>query len=206
MSQITTGVRKVLSLPAAYDAAQRLLGAERSRRLLCSDHIRVGPGDVVLDVGCGTGVILDHLPQGVRYFGFDLSESYIRAAEKRYGNRGTFACRDVSTLDEDELPKCQVALAIGLLHHLDDNEVVRLLSSLHGRLAPGGRLVTVDPAYWNPQSGVAKFLISRDRGQNVRTGPGYEALVPDRYSSIRLVRRDDLLNVPYTHAIMECSR
>lgn len=206
MAQITTGFRAILSQAWAYDAFQSLLGAGRSRRRICADHLKLAPGDVIVDVGCGTASIIDYLPQGVRYFGLDLSAEYIENATRRYGSRGTFACKDVATLEAGEIPPCQAALAIGLLHHLDDAEARALLAALYERLAPGGKLVTVDPAYWSPQPRLARWLISRDRGRNVRTGEEYRQLVPETFREIRLVRRDDLLNIPYTHAVLECSK
>lgn len=206
MAQITTGIRGILSLPSAYDIVQNLLGANRSRRRICKDHVDTKAGDVVLDVGCGTATILDHLPAGICYYGFDLSPAYIAAARKNYGMRGEFTCRDITAVPPENLPPCHVAIAIGLLHHLDDEDARGLITSLHQRLAPGGKLVTVDPAYWTRQSPVARFMISRDRGQNVRQGEAYKALVPSIYSRVELSRRDDLLNIPYSHAILECTK
>ena len=196
----------MLSHPAVYGAVQDLLGAERSRARLCADHLRVRPGDVVVDVGCGPAQILDHLPREIAYHGFDLSPAYIAAARARYGDRGSFHCADVGDLAATPLPPCNVAFAIGLLHHLDDRDARALLARLHDRLAPGGRLVTVDPAYWPGQSRIARSIIRRDRGQHVRTGPGYRALVEGVFPRVALVRRDDLLRIPYSHAILECTR
>lgn len=206
MAQITTGIRGILSLPSAYDVFQNLLGARRSRQQICRDHVDAAAGDVVIDVGCGTAAILDHLPSGVRYYGFDLSQAYIDAARKSYGGRGEFTCQDITTLPPGDLPPCNIAIAIGLLHHLDDADARGLIESLHRLLAPGGKLVTVDPAYWTPQSPLARFMIARDRGQNVREGSAYEALVPDTYTRVVLSRRDDLLNIPYSHAVLECTK
>jgi hypothetical protein len=99
-----------------------------------------------------------------------------------------------------------VAIAIGLLHHLDDEGARRLIANLHERLAPSGRLITFDCAYWPDQSPAARFLINKDRGQNVRNGDAYRDLAAPLFSHVELIRRDDLLNVPYTHAILECTK
>ena len=206
MAEITSGIRRILSQPWAYDAFQSLLGADRSRRRICRDHVHLEPGDVVVDVGCGTGSIIEHLPRGIRYFGFDLSPAYVESARKAHGELGTFSCRDIRTLSTNDIPPCDVAIAIGLLHHLEDDEATGLMMLLHRLLRPGGTLVTVDPAYWVPQSKIAKSLISRDRGRNVRTGEAYRRLVPPDFREARLIRRDDLLNIPYTHAVLECSK
>jgi len=206
MGQITSGIRSILSDPRVYDALQNGLGARKARRILCRDYIRAEPGIRMVDVGCGTAQILEQLPVGIYYHGFDLSENYIDAAKKRFGHRGTFSCADITTLPADEMPPCDLVIVIGVLHHLDDDGAHSLLRNLHERLASGGRLVTLDGAYCEGQSRVARMLISRDRGQNVRTIAGYQSLVPGGFSTIEIFRRDDLLHVPYTHAIMVCHK
>jgi SAM-dependent methyltransferase len=206
MAQITDGIRSILSAPAVYNAFQNVLGARRVRKELCATYIRATPGDVLVDVGCGPAEILEYIDRGVEYYGFDLSQSYIDAASKQYGNRGHFRCADITLTPPDAIPPCQVAIAIGLLHHLDDDGAKRLIKHLHDRLAPGGRLVTFDCAYWPDQTRAARFMISKDRGQNVREGEGYRDLARSCFDKVELIRRDDLLNIPYTHAILECTK
>lgn len=206
MAQTTRGIRAILSMPAIYSAFQNLLGARRVRKILCRDYIRARPGDVIVDVGCGPADILENIDSSVHYIGFDLSRPYIDAARRQYGERATFHCADITLLPGDAIPPCQVAIAIGLLHHLDDEGALRLLSNLHQRLAPGGRLITFDPAYWSDQARAARFMISKDRGQNVRNGDAYRDLAAQCFAQATLIRRDDLLNIPYTHAILECTK
>lgn len=206
MAQITKGIRSVLSFPAVYGALQNLLGAQRVRKILCNEYIRAEPGDIVVDVGCGPADILEHIHVPIRYYGFDLSQPYIDAARATHGERGSFRCADITQLPIEDIPPCQVAIAIGLLHHLDDEGARRLIANLHERLAPSGRLITFDCAYWPDQSPAARFLINKDRGQNVRNGDAYRDLAAPLFSHVELIRRDDLLNVPYTHAILECTK
>jgi SAM-dependent methyltransferase len=206
MTQITSGLRSILSVSLAYDVLQNILGARRMRRVLCHEYICAKSGMRIVDVGCGTALILEHLPVDVNYHGFDLSEDYVAAARKRYGHRGAFSCADITTIPADDMPPCDAAIAIGVLQHLDDDGARSLLLHLYQRLAPNGKLVTLDGVYCDKQSRAARALISRDRGQNVRTAPGYRALVPDAFSSIEVFRRDDLLRVPYTHAVMVCRK
>ncbi|HSR65721.1 MAG TPA: class I SAM-dependent methyltransferase [Xanthomonadaceae bacterium] len=206
MAQITSGLRRVLSVPVVYNLWQNLVGAKRSRSLVCSDHFRVAPGQRVVDVGCGTGEILDYLPEGIAYYGFDLDPGYIRTAQARYEGRGHFTCADITSLPADAIPPCDLAIAFGLLHHLDDDGARALLAHLFQRLAPGGRLVTIDGVWVEGQSALARALIARDRGQNVRDTAGYLALVPAEFSSRTLVVRHDLLRIPSSLAIMECTK
>ena len=57
--------------PDALDLARRLVGA--------------GPADVVLDVGCGTGLDFEHLPGAV--VGVDLSRGMLARRAGRNGKR-----------------------------------------------------------------------------------------------------------------------
>jgi len=203
MAQITSGIRRVLSLPIAYSFLQAALGAGRLRRRICRELIRAGNDDIVVDVGCGPAAILELLPPTVRYYGFDLSEDYIRAA--RYGDRGHFACADIAAAPAESVPPCTIALVLGLLHHLDDDEARNLMAALSTRVALGGRLITLDGTFVPGQSTAARRLVAADRGQNVRCPEAYAALAPESLSVVVHVRHD-LLNVPYTHCILECTK
>lgn len=203
MAQITSGIRAILSSPIAYDALQGLLGVTHARERVCADYIRAQPGDNVVDIGCGTAEILKFLPTDIHYYGFDLSQDYIDSATRRFGERGQFRCADVTRLGAAEIPPCDVAVAFGVLHHLDDKGARELIANLYDRLAPEGRLITVDPVFVPGQARMARELISRDRGQNVRDCEGYLSLVSDRYAHKQIVPRHDFLRVPYTYAVME---
>ncbi|HXC16180.1 MAG TPA: class I SAM-dependent methyltransferase [Holophagaceae bacterium] len=203
MSQTTSGLRSVLSLPASYSLLQRLVGAGRSRRILCESYIQASVGERVLDIGCGTADILDHLP-AVDYSGFDLNPRYVASAQRRFGSRGAFRCEDVGKADLGLAGGFDLVLALAILHHLDDGEVVGLFELARGAMKPGGRLVTFDSCYVEGQSRAARFLIDRDRGHNTRTEAGYRALAERVFPSVESHVRHDLLNIPYTHIILKC--
>lgn len=197
--QKTTGARAVLSLASAYRAAQWLIGATRSRELIADEFIRAKPGDRVLDLGCGTADILDHLPD-LDYIGFDPSTQYISSALNRYAKRGTFTT---------ELPEPSgertISIAIGVLHHVNDEEAERLLANARQSLTDGGRFVSVDPTIVAGQHWVARFLVSRDRGQHVRSPKEVVALARLVFDQVQVTVRHDLLRAPYSHVIIEAS-
>lgn len=206
MAQITSGLRAILSLPRMYDLVQDLVGAERLRRLLVRDHLRPNAGQRLLDIGCGTARILPHLPAEVHYVGVDLSPAYIDAARAQFAGRGEFHCVDVGQSTVRPFRDFDLALATGLLHHLDDHEVIAMLHTAREALAPGGRLTTIDPCFAPGQSRLAAFTIKRDRGQNVRTPDAYLQLARQVFPHAGVQVRNDLLRIPYNHAILECRR
>lgn len=208
MSETHSGIRSILSHPQIYNLWQKLLGGTSGRKAIVDNYIRPTMDMRMLDIGCGTAQILEYLPEGIDYIGFDASREYIESARQRYPNRGNFYQELVTTATLNDLGEFDLVFASGLLHHLEDDEVRKLSELAFHALRPGGRLLTIDPAYQKGQSPVARFLISRDRGQNVRHTEKYEQLLLEqtKWSSISHDLRHDLLHFPYTHAIIECHK
>jgi len=204
VTQIDHGLRRLLSRAKGYNLLQGILGAGRVRRALAKDYIQAEPGMKVLDIGCGTGGILEYLPE-VDYLGFDMNPDYVEAAAKRFGPGNRFICANVNEVPAEAEGSFDRILALGLLHHLEDREVVNLMKLAHRLLAPGGRLVTLDSCYRDHQPAVARFLIDRDRGQNTRTAHGYTELAEQVFPEVASFLREDLLRVPYTHIVLCCS-
>lgn len=205
MGQITSGVRSVLSIPAVYDFFQNLTGARSARREFVENYVGIRSGDSVLDIGCGTAQILEFLPS-VRYFGFDSSREYIEAARGQFGKRGTFMCQNVNQQTLQDLPQFDIVLATGVLHHLNDDEALDLFRLAGLALKPGGRLVTFDGCFEEGQSRIARYIIAKDRGQFVRTKKGYVDIASKVFENVKTTIRHDLLRIPYTHIIMECTK
>ncbi|HAM71031.1 MAG TPA: class I SAM-dependent methyltransferase [Verrucomicrobiales bacterium] len=198
-------IRRTLANPALYAAFARLVGGPRSVETLVREHIRPQPGFKVLDIGCGPAEILAHLGE-VDYTGFDLSAEYIEAGRARYGSRARLFCQRVTRDVLPHEPCFDLVMAIGVLHHLTDGEARDLFELARGVLKPGGRLVTLDGCYVEGQSRIARFLLSRDRGEYVRTEEAYRQLAQGTFPDPRLRLRHDLLRIPFTHLVMECER
>ena len=203
MAQVTTGIRAMLSHPLVYNAMQSLMGAEKGRARIVRDHVRPFPGMRILDLGCGTAEILSALPADITYVGYDMSPEYIAAAQKKFAGRGTFHCRLLEQAEVATLEPFDLVLGIGVLHHLDDATARQFMAVAKAALNHGGRIYTLDPCYAPGQSSIARFLISRDRGQHVRDAEAYRALPRGLAAEVTgtLVHR---AWIPYTHWHMEC--
>lgn len=204
MAQITHGVWAVLSHPFIYSYFQRVMGAHQIRAVFVKDFVRPHAGICVLDMGCGPADILAHLTDA-DYWGFDVSEAYIEQAKKRYGLKGKFYCQELMVSDIQKIPAFDIVLAVGLLHHLDDEAAVNVMRLAYDALKPGGRLITLDPCLETGQNLIARFLISVDRGKNVRNKVEYATLASTVFTPPRVEVRHKSW-IPYTHCFMECTR
>ena len=194
----------VLSLPAAYRTFQNMVGGNYHQRHL-AEHAQPVPGEKVLDIGCVPGDILEFLKE-VNYTGFDISPEYIEAAKRRFGQRGRFWCGDVGLAAlEQERRTFDLVLATGVLHHLDDERAAKLFELAKLALRPGGRLVTYDGCYVPGQSGIVRWVLSKDRGKFVRKREDYLRLASVCFPKVEARVRHDMLRIPYTHLIMRCS-
>jgi SAM-dependent methyltransferase len=202
MAQTTTGIRGVLSRPAVYDLWSRLVGGRRAQALIVRDHIRPSPGMRLLDLGCGTGELLEFLDD-VDYVGVDLSEDYVARATHSFGDRAEFHVGDVTSFEPREA-SFDLAVAIGVLHHLEDAGARRLLATGAKSLLPGGRMVTVDPTFIEHQHPLARFVIACDRGKDVRDPEAYATLAGSSFATVRASTRTDLVRIPYVHCVLEC--
>jgi SAM-dependent methyltransferase len=133
----------------------------------------------------------------VEYCGYDLNPAYIDFAQKTYGDRGRFYCANILDANMPEA-HFDMVLAIGILHHLNEQESLKLVESACHSLRARGFLLTADPVLTTTQSRLEKYLISRDRGQNVRTEAGYNNLVRARFVNIESHIVSGLLNIPWT--------
>lgn len=204
-----TGLRRMLSVPWIYEQFQNTVGAGPARRWVADQYWRLKGGEKVIDIGCGPGVIFDSLPRDITYLGFDLSETYIKRAQARYGSRATFM---VSTAAE-QLKKpdarfmdADLAMCNGLLHHLTDEESLEVLRFAYQALKPGGRLVCVEPCFLVRQRWLSRFVMNLDRGNYLREEHAWKALVGKVFESYTTDISTALVHVPYVHILIECRK
>ena len=205
MTQNTSGLYKVLSSATVYSLFQNLVGANRLRKCFVEQHVLAQSGDRVLDIGCGTGAILALLAE-VDYTGYDPSAAYIHKAREMYFDRGVFFVGEVGSTSMAMSGRFDIVLAMGVLHHLDDDQALQLFCTAHEVLAPGGRLISIDPVFAPGQHPLAKWMIRRDRGKNVRTESELLRIAARQFSETKAMLRSDLLRIPYTHIVLECLR
>jgi len=200
------GLWLLLSSSLVYEAFHHLIGARAWLRRFTREAIRAGAGDRVLDVGCGPGALLHYLPKSTSYIGFDRSKVYIERARRMHGGRGEFICDDLANLAAYGIHSVDVAVAIGILHHLDDRLASDLLRATANILRPGGRLITVDPCFDESQSFLQRAFMSYDRGTYVRPFGRYVALCCAAIGRPRATLKQGYFPFPHSVCMMEAAR
>jgi SAM-dependent methyltransferase len=204
---VSSGLRKILEHSFVYNLWQLGIGGESVHRSFINDYCKPHKHASILEIGCGTGTILEHIDKdlNVTYYGYDENPTYIDFAKRKYGDRGRFYCVKVS---DANIPAggFDIVLALGILHHLNEHEALKLIESAWDNLRPGGFLFSADPVWTNTQSRLEKYLISKDRGQSVRTEEGYKHLLSTRFDSIESQIVSGLLNIPWTANIIKATK
>jgi len=195
-------LRNILRSPLIYQSYQIAGGFFNARLKAIRSYLPLNDGDHVIDIGCGPGFLVEHIPHGVLYTGFDTDSKYIEFANARFKSRGTFVC---DFFNEDAARKCRPANVVmmnGVLHHLDDMEVSHTLSTIKNALAPGGVLFTLDGCFIRGQSPIARALLNSDRGKFVRNPEQYRSLLLGRFQKVDVHISHDLSWMPYTWIVM----
>ena len=203
--EVNTGIRKILNFSFVYDVFGKVIGKPGSMESFIKEYILYKPCSRILDCGCGTATALKYIPNNIDYTGVDLSAKYIESAKEEFQNRGKFYCLDINELQSLNLEPFDTIILMGLLHHLSDDEVSNLLAGLKKMLSPNGRIITYDGCYLENQNPISRFLLKRDRGQNIRYPHEYRALAEKTFDNIILNIRNDYLRVPFDQIIMEIS-
>ncbi|WP_414475192.1 class I SAM-dependent methyltransferase [Microvirga sp. M2] len=202
MAENRNGLRALVNNPRVYELIQNLMGAKRNSKRFADNFIKAKPGDRLLDIGCGPGSLVQFLPD-VEYVGYDPNPSYIAAAHATYGGKATFRLGIFDDQSVDDHAPFDIAVVSAVLHHLDDEQARDLFRLLRRALQSTGRVITLDNVYVDRQNPLARFIISQDVGQNVRTADGYAALAKDYFRFVKgtIIHQSF---IPYTYWIMEC--
>ena len=164
-------------------------------------------GSRILEVGCGPGNNCKWIPDGVDFVGRDTYSPYIDyAACDRHGQRATFYNVGVEGLGALQLGKFDIVLAVAMLHHIADSEVLALCDEIHDLLKPGGSFVTADPCFLQGQGRVSRYIAAHDRGQFVRYPNEYQSLLEGRFSDVSLELIEGDLRMPSASVVMTARR
>jgi|ERR1035438_1222431 ubiquinone/menaquinone biosynthesis C-methylase UbiE len=173
---------RALENPQIFAVQQKICNNYKNFGVEFSDFLSKPALDII-DVGCSTGTcaktVIDMKRH--RYTGIDISPPYVAAASKR-PNGGRFLrmdAREMSFPDES----FDLAMYVGVLHHMDDETAKACLRETRRVLRRDGHILVAEPVF-TPGDWLSTFFLSRDRGQYIRSESGYHAL----FGELGLVR------------------
>ena len=125
-----------------WDEMRRQFFGEGVRRTAIA-AAGIGPGDVVIDVGTGTGFLAEAaLDAGARVIGVDLSEGMLTQVATRLAGRPFEGRQSTETTLPLHPGEADAVIANMFLHHAEDPPAT--IRAMAGALKPGGRLVITD--------------------------------------------------------------
>jgi len=162
-----------------FDATQ---GRELPLRMrLATELAEIGPGRMVLDVGCGRGEIIIHSArQGATAWGLDYATEGLRLAGSALSSLNDEQARARIALqqaDARRLPfgseTIDVVFMLDVVEHLYPQELAETLSEIRRVLRPAGKLVVhTMPNLWYYRFGYPAFRVfQRLRGHRLPADP-----------------------------------
>ncbi|WOO42952.1 class I SAM-dependent methyltransferase [Rubellicoccus peritrichatus] len=197
-------MKQFLSFAFIYDFFQWAAGANNLRQWYTHKLLKADKGATLYEAGCGTGSILNLIPEVKDYFGYDISPSYIAQAKERFPN---YHFHVIEGDDLSVMPSfpCDIFFCVGLLHHLTDEQVTAVMKLAKQNLKQRGRFVALEPCYLRHQSKLSHWLMSKDRGEYIRHPEQYAELISEHFKDVKLDVVTNLTNIPYIHLAIEAN-
>ncbi|MBD3425128.1 MAG: methyltransferase domain-containing protein [Candidatus Latescibacteria bacterium] len=143
---------------------------ERNRQLASVlEMIEPSEGDVVVDAGCGNGVLIPliepYIGSSGRIIAVDAAEGMIKTAEEKHGHFGNIDFR-MGRIEDIDIPEdhADLMLCFAVFPHIDDQQAA--LRRFHQILKPDGELYifhVIDTRSLNEFHGGLDAPVSGDR-------------------------------------------
>jgi ubiquinone/menaquinone biosynthesis C-methylase UbiE len=189
-------------LTPIYDLAIALLTRERLWRGLLVHQIAPGPGDRILDVGCGTGtlaIMLAREAPRAAVMGIDPDPAVLQRARAKAAAAGVSISFAEGFLGEEALARLQPLSKITsslVFHQVPLTEKQRMLALMRNGLVKGGALHIAD--YGEQRTRLSRWLFRH----TVQSLDGIEDTQPNADGILPVLMRDvGFAQVEETHRV-----
>ncbi len=202
ITEDNSGIRKILSMGILYKTVQFVFSEKNSKKYILENIVEpAGKNCRILDLGCGPGNLVEFMPKDISYIGFDVNDNYIRTAQAANSDRDNtqFVLAQTSEMfSNPDLPDNSVDVAIvhGVFHHVTDEIASEMLELGQKKLKKGGVMLTLEPLWYEGQSSFRKWLMSKDRGKNIKDEADWKSFYQTRaadWADISFDIRGDLI-------------
>jgi hypothetical protein len=186
--------KQILDIPLIYTAFQKIVGYSKFVHKCVNNLLTRHRGVTLIDLGCGPCDLLSEIRLEGQYFGIDSHGPFINKAKALFPAHSDFLHEasivdfeyDNLKIDSDEV----IFLALGLLHHLSDDDVRAMLKAIK-KLQKKITLFSIDPVLFTGQNLWSKFLANSDRGQYVREDAALINLMREEFFRPDSIKLDD---------------
>lgn len=209
MGQVSHGVRKILEVPWVYNFFQRSIQKKSIWADIFEREISLDvDSSRILDIGCGPGNLLAEEGMKIdqsKFVGIDPSQDYVDHATELFP-AARFLTGTVRSVDLTEETFDLIIIA-GVLHHVDDQEAMEIMTFAHAHKSNKGLILSLDPVFFSGQNVFARWMALADRGQNVRTAKSLEGLWRGALASsdIQISIKSGYLRVPHDYVLCKVS-
>jgi len=183
--------------PSAYDRLAPIYDNRWPRYLslsidLARSHLFANPGETLVDVGCGTGQLLELVvtkEPDVHAYGVEPSEGMLAVARRRVSDRTHLIRGEASRIPLDAA-SADWLVSTSALHLFEDP--AKALGEFHRVLRPGGQLVLVDWAHDFVMMRVMTAWLQRREAGRIRVYRAIELehlLVKSGFEAVRVRAR-----------------
>lgn len=127
----------------------------------------------IIDIGCANSDLLNYLknPHKFKYFGFEPDNYFILKSKKKYSKKNFFfSKKKINEIDFLQFNrKNTLILAMGIFHHINDQEVVNFANKVKGF-----KVFTIDAVRLPNQDFITKLLFFLDKGKYIRSKIHYK--------------------------------
>lgn len=204
MSQRSGIFYNLINNPIIYKVIQKVMSGTSFRANIIKENIKK-KNLKILDIGCGPAEILENIPE-CEYYGYDIDTRSINYAKNRFNKKNYhFFNKRFNEKAIKKLPKFDIVIFFGILHHLNDKEIKKLLNLCKKKMKKKSRLLTEDPVIIKNQNMIARSLILKDRGKNVRKKKEYLKILKNHFKNVKPKITHQLF-IPYTWFTTVCSK
>lgn len=165
--------------PRAWLAFQYVFGVIKDKRQLAL--ARHAGQKSVLEIGCSAGIVAQAFlaVPGIQYTGIDVDEDALALARRRFQGLDNFTFERISLSEVAKSGrKFDYILFGNVLHHVDDETAVILLTDVQGLLSGSGTVVILEPEKSRDSDNlVFRAFYTLERGQYRRTAQALCGLI-----------------------------
>jgi hypothetical protein len=91
---------------------------------------------------------------------------------------------------------------MGVLHHVSGEQMDEILEGAAALLKPNGRFCALEPAFLAKQDFLSTWVLKQDRGTSILFDVEWQRLLAKHFRIGEVQITNNLLRIPYVHALL----